>query len=229
MAITYAQVNSALGSPKANTGVLGTGKGKMDKNAFMQLFVAQLKNQDPLNPMSNQDSAAQLAQFSSLEQLTNLNTAIAAISKQLQQKMTTDAAALIGKSVLADGNQISKKGDKVSKVSLEIPKKMAKVTVNIHDEDGNIVRTVKLDASKTGKQEFTWDGKDTNGKKLKDGIYKISVVAENADGKKYLVKSQVEGTVKSVVMENGSQVLELQDGRKVQFSSVWKIFASSQK
>ncbi len=227
MAVTSGQLQSALGYPKARTDALGSSSGKMGKNAFLQLFVAQLQNQNPLSPMDNKDSTAQLAQFSSLEQLTNLNTALGNIAKQLSLSQTSGASALIGKSVLADGNQLSKEGDTVSKVNLNITKKMANVTVNIHDEDGNIIRTVKLGDLKSGKHEFAWDGKDTDGNKAPDGIYKISVVAEDADGKKYLVKTQVEGKVKAVVMENGKQMLELKDGRKVAYSSVWKIYSGS--
>lgn len=229
MAITSAQVNSSLGPPSSYASGGATGKkNQMDKNAFLQLFVAQLRNQDPLNPMSNKDSTAQMAQFASLEQLTNLNTMLKSIGNQLNMAQTTGAAALIGKTVLADGNQLSKKGESVSKVNLDLPRDMENVSVNIHDEEGNIIRTVKLGSLKSGKHDFEWDGKDRDGNAAADGIYKISVVAENKDGKKFLVKTQVEGTVKAVVMEEGKQVLELKDGRKVEYANVWKIFAKSE-
>lgn len=224
MAITFAQANSARAY--ASDGSSGS-KGAMDKNAFMQLLVAQLQNQDPLNPMSNKDSTAQMAQFASLEQLTNLNTSLQFVSRQLSMSQTTGASTLIGKTVLADGGDVSKKGDKTSRINLDLPRDMAKVSVNIHDEEGNIVRTVELGALKSGKHDFDWDGKDRDGNAAADGVYKISVVAENEDEKKFLVKTQVEGTVKAVVLENGKHVLELNDGRKVEYANVWKVFANS--
>jgi len=200
---------------------------EMGKDAFLQLFVAQLKNQDPLKPLSNKDATAQMAQFAQLEQMTNMTKMLEGIAKSLKVDRTLKAANLIGKSVLANGNSLSKADSKVSGVNLDIPKGVSNVKINIHDESGNIVRTVDLKNFTAGKNTFKWDGKGTDGKDAKDGIYSLSVVAENKDGKKFLVPTQVEGTVKAVEVKNGQQVLVLKDDRQVSLSSVWKILGQN--
>lgn len=225
MAITQAQYQQ-LNKPYPNAKTT-TPKKDMGKDAFMQLFVAQLKNQDPLNPMSNKDSTAQMAQFAQLEQMTNMNTLLQGIAKKLSVDQTLKAAALIGKSVLADGNALSKDGSNVSSATLNIPSGATKVKVNIHDEQGNVIRTVDLKDVKAGKTTFTWDGKKADGSTASDGNYKMSVVAENDDGKKMFVRTQVEGKVEGVEVENGQQVLVLSGNRKVLLKNVWKILAQN--
>lgn len=224
MAVTPAQYNQ-MNKPYAQK--MGPAKKDLGKDAFMQLFVAQLKNQDPLNPLSNKDSTAQMAQFAQLEQMTNMTTLLKGITKALQVNQTVQSSSLIGKSVLADGNSLSKSGSSVSKINLDIPKGVTSVKVNIHDSAGNIIRTVDVKDFKAGSNDFTWDGKNASGVNVSDGIYKISVVAENADGKRFLVRSQVEGSVKSVEVQNGEQVLTLKDGRQVLLNNVWKIVAQN--
>ncbi len=222
MSVTQAQIN-ALNKPNPQAAKRLPSK-DMGKDAFMKLFVAQLKNQDPLKPMSSKDSTAQMAQFAQLEQITNLNTMLQGISKGLSEMRTMQASGLIGLSVLADGNNVSKAGDKVSSVSLAIPKGVTSVSVNIHDKAGNIVQTVKVKEFTAGdKHQFKWDGKLKGGASATDGIYRLSVVAENADGKKFMVRSQVEGEVAGVEIKSGQQVLSLKDGREVLFTNVWKI------
>lgn len=222
MTVTQAQIN---GLTKQYPPAAKSSNKALGKDAFMALFVAQLKNQDPLNPLSDKDTTAQMAQFAQLEQTTNMNNMLKGIATALKVNQTLQAASLIGKSILASGNSLSKEGDSVSKLNLDIPKGVTKVKVNVHDSTGNIVRTVDLKNVKDGKMSFAWDGKNTSGSKAADGIYKISVVAENDDGKKFLVPTQVDGKVKSVEVKNGQQVLALADGREVLLTSVWKILS----
>lgn len=226
MAVTQAQLN-AMNKPYPGM-AKNNPKKALDKDAFMQLFVAQLKNQDPLNPLSDKDSTAQMAQFAQLEQMTNMTTMLKGIADGLKQMNTLQASGLIGKSVLADGNNVSKSGNKTSKIQLDIPKGVTSVKVNIHDKAGNIIRTVDLKDFSAGENDFVWDGKKSDGNSASDGIYRISVVAENKDGKKFLVKSQVEGEVSGVEMKNGLQVLKLKDGREVLLKNVWKILNPKQ-
>lgn len=198
-------------------------KKDLGKDAFMKLFVAQLKHQDPLNPLSDKDTTAQMAQFSQLEQLTNMTKLLQGIAKGMKVDQTLKASGLIGKSILADGNSLSKSGSSVTGAILDIPSGSTSVKVNIHDSEGNIIRTVDLDNVKAGKTDFTWDGKNAHGSLAGDGVYKMSVIAENADGKKLFVRSQVEGVVQAVEVKNGEQVLALSGDREVLLSNVWKI------
>ncbi len=223
MTVTQAQINAM--NKTYHGAAKKTPSKDMGKDAFMQLFVAQLKNQDPLKPMSNKDSTAQMAQFAQLEQTTNMTKMLEGIAYGLKQMQTMQSSGLIGKTVLADGNNVSVKGSAVSGVDLDIPKGVSSVKVNVHDKAGNIVRTVDLKDFTSGKNKFQWDGNNTDGSKVSDGVYRISVVAKNKAGKKFLVPTQVEGEVAGVELKKGQQVLLMKDGREVLLNNVFKIVA----
>ena len=204
-------------------------KKETQKDMFMKLFVAQLKNQDPLKPMSDKDSAAQLAQFSQLEQMANMTKMMEGVVSSIKQSLTVQASTFIGKSVLAAGNTVAKNGDDVSGVNLDIPKGMASVRINIHDSAGNIIKTVEMKDPQPGKKDFKWDGTDHSGKSMGDGQYKISVVAEDKSGKKYLIETKVEGKVKGVEVVKGEAMLVLENGTQVALKNVWRVNGSEKK
>src|SRR5512145_3299493 len=88
-------------------------KNILGKDEFLKMLIAQLKHQDPLNPMDGTAFTAQLAQFSSLEQLQNINTQLTSFTKQQQSLGNTQAVNLIGREVLAKGNAIQAEGKPV--------------------------------------------------------------------------------------------------------------------
>lgn len=195
----------------------------LDKDDFLKLFMTQLENQDPLNPMDDKETLAQLAQFSSLEQLANLNSQMTKVAEAISGQQFQNATNYIGKSVLAGGNQIALKDKEATKITYTLPDDAASVNANIKDKDGNIVQTVKLGDKEAGEYDFTWKGKGFSGANMKDGNYTVEFTATNANGKAILVSSQVAGTVESVSMENGQVMLELEDGRSVALSNVYTV------
>ena len=165
---------STSSSSKSSTSSLG-------QDAFLQLLVTQLQYQDPLNPMDDKDFVAELAQFSSLEQLTEINTGIDNLATIGNQQQLLGAVNFIGKTIEANGTAVSLEKGKATSVTFTLPSDAETCLVNVLDSSGEIVRTVDLGATKAGQVEFTWDGKDYDGNVMTDGQYQVAVTATDAN------------------------------------------------
>jgi flagellar basal-body rod modification protein FlgD len=163
-----------------------TGADALGQEDFLQMLVTQLNNQDPLNPMDGQEFAAQLAQFASVEQLLNLNEMMVLQSEAnslLSQNMSSGiAAGLIGKSIEAIGNQIGWDGTEATGFGYDLEADATTVTVTIQDASGTTVRTLDLGGQDAGTHDLTWDGQDTNGAALPEGLYTFTVTATDDAG-----------------------------------------------
>lgn len=196
----------------------------LNKDAFLKLFVTQLKNQDPVNPMDNKEQLAQLAQFSTVERLTNISKAMDGLTETVNAMVGLNAG-YIGKSVMAKGFGVSKDGSEISSVNISFPAACKSVYVDIYDKDGGLIRSVDLGGMTAGDVDFKWDGKDKDGNVAEDGQYNIAVRAETPKGKKVLATTEVSGKIKAVNMAGGQHILELEDGRKVLLSNVTRVVA----
>jgi flagellar basal-body rod modification protein FlgD len=155
----------------ANGGVQGTGQ-TLNESDFFQLLTAQLEHQDPLNPMTGDQFAAELAQFSTASGVQNLQTSLSG-----QQ-----AVALVGHNVAVGGNSLllGQSGSATGAFNLSAPAK--NVAVTITDATGKAVSTLNLGAMPAGTQTFSWKGAGSNGATLAPGTYGISVRAAGANG-----------------------------------------------
>ena len=129
---------------------------------FMKLFITQLRFQDPLNPIDNNQMAAQMAQFSSVEALENMNQSLKAMAAYQASTSNVLLAGLIGKKVEAAGNQLSISQGVVSEGSYQLARN-GRVTVQIYDANGQIVRTIDEGARDSSKQKLVWNGKNEQG------------------------------------------------------------------
>jgi flagellar basal-body rod modification protein FlgD len=196
---------------------------ELDRDAFLQLLTAQLGNQDPLNPMEDKEFTAQLADFSSLEQLTNINEGIGDMNEASKRQEMLSAVSFIGKQIRAEGDTVSKYGDYSSTVYYGLEEPVTNVNVNIFDSWGNVIRTIQGGAMQGGMYEFQWDGKDWQGSDAPDGTYTVSISAEGADGQPVMVDTEVNGTVAGVSTYEGQHYLRLRDGRTVKFMDVQEV------
>lgn len=213
-------VDQMLGQAEAEFGQPAKIKKDLDKDAFLQLLSAQLGNQDPLNPMEDKEFTAQLAQFSQLEQMTNLNEGMDKLIDAEGRQELLGSVSFIGKEVLAKGTDISKVGDYTSSVYYELDKPVSNMWVNVFDSWGNLIRTDEIGALSSGSFEYSWDGTDYQGRQVFDGLYKVSVAAEDENGKPVLVNTEVSGKVVGVNMEDGEKYLRMADGRTAKLSDI---------
>ncbi|MFT5141873.1 MAG: flagellar basal-body rod modification protein FlgD [Rhodothermales bacterium] len=181
--------------PKAASAALG-------KDEFLRLLVTQLSNQDPLNPMEGQEFAAQLAQFTSVEQLINIEQVLTAqgdANAVLAQSMNNGVAAgLIGKEIEAPGNGLNWDGESGAAGRFELEGNAASVTVSIKDSTGFVVKVLEMGSLESGEQNFTWDGTDASGNRVTAGAYTTDVVALDDDGNSISSTSTVRGQVSKV-------------------------------
>ncbi|WP_147819194.1 flagellar hook assembly protein FlgD [Salidesulfovibrio onnuriiensis] len=198
-------------------------KKSVDQESFLTLLVAQLTHQDPMNPMEDTDMTSQLAEFSSLEQLTSINTGIENLGSAQERTDMLTAVSFIGKSVRASGYNISKEGTTVSKIFYGTGEALGAVKINVYDSDGAIVRTVEQGSKEPGNYEFEWDGRNAKGELVADGTYSVGILGEDTNGKPVMIRTEMSGEVSGIVQENGQSFLRLKDGRYVSFANVTEV------
>lgn len=173
--------------------------GAMGKEEFLKLFVAQMKNQDPLNPMQGEELAAQLAQFSSVEQLINLNQQLEAQSgssaAMIQALQNGSAANLIGREVFADGEAVVIRPDGAASVTVDIANAGGAGVLRIFDLSGREVGSRKLGAISGGRQTIDLG---SAGEGLAAGGYTYRVEVVDGDGGKVPVQTYSRGTVDGI-------------------------------
>lgn len=222
MTTTNSTSGASSAAAQASASVSLSGNNKVTFDTFLKLLVAQLKNQDPLNPMEGTEFTSQIAQFSQLEQQINSNSYLQELLKQRDYGQQNLATSYIGKDVLVPGDRLVKaaSGDVTLGYSLE--KTATKVTVGISNADGTTVRTFSGDGSK-GRHLVTWDGKDDAGNVLPAGAYKITVQAYDANGTKVTSEAYSMGRVDSVLNDGTDISLSILDGRQVGMDDVMSI------
>jgi flagellar hook assembly protein FlgD len=171
----------------------------MDKDAFMKLLLTQMKNQDPTSPMQSHEMAAQLAQFTSLEQLQNINQGIEGLAKAQAPSQNFESLNLIGKSVRGDASRIDRGSEQDEHgISFEIPSDAMRAEIKIKDETGAVVRTIQTSRLKGGKNEITWNGANDDGRMLPVGTYSASIEAYGTNGGKLFVDTKFDGIISGV-------------------------------
>ncbi len=196
--------------------LVGTGE-DLGKDEFLQLLVAQLRYQDPLNPMEAQEFASQLAEFSGLEQQIKTNDLLEAqvmAQADLVSGLQTSAAlSAIGHTVLAVGNTMEALGDGTDQLTFDLPAD-ADVTVRFRDDSGNIVHTVDAGAMSAGRQQLDVSA-------LGQGTYTVEVEATGADGP-VTATTFTSGRVEGVRWGPDGLVFVI-GGREISFASVLEI------
>jgi len=183
---------------------------KMGKDDFLKIFLAQMRYQDPLNPMKGTEFTAQLAQFSSLEQLFNVNDNLESLKGAEGDANRYDALNFIGKEIVAKGDQVSLGEAGTAKGSFQI-QGQANCTVSITDSDGNLIRNIPLGPLDAGQHTFEWDGMNSSGLHLPPGVYTFTVNALDETGSPVLADTMTSGKVTRVNLEGDSPILYVGD------------------
>lgn len=225
-------VESILGAEGASqTQYAGIAGQELGKDEFLRLLLMQLQMQDPLEPMDNQQMIAQLAQFSSLEQMENMNKALGnSLEMDLllgQVLNNTLSTTLIGKTVWAESSVFHVSDQQSVSLAYELPSSAQEVSASIYDADGNLVTTVDdLDGDK-GRHVFSWDGRDRNGNHVSAGTYAFQISA--TDGQDLAVEATelLVGVVDGVRYRDGNARLVL-GNTEIGMSDVVEVFEESE-
>ncbi len=198
----------------------------MEKEDFLELLVVQLKNQDPLDPVKNEEMAAQLAQFSQLEELSNIRDAVEQ-SAQASNNVTSAvnsmlSTTLIGKTARSAPSMIQHTEGQSVDIPIDLMGEAVSCTVNIYNKAGERVRSITIQNPDEGSNIVTWDGYSDYGGSNPSGIYTYQVTAIDADGNAVPNNPYIEGTVEGVNYE-GSDIFFVIDGYKIPFSNIVEI------
>jgi len=204
---------AAQGNPAAGLGASQSGGLKEE---FLTLLVTQLKQQDPLNPQDGQQFVAQLAQFSTLESMKNVESAMGDLSIAGLLQANTQSASFIGRDVLVAGDSFDYSGKGQVEMGYVVDGKAEEVQIEILDADGNVVDTIQKGAQ-SGEQTFKWGVSSRDEAGPPAGKYTLRITAKDADGNEVGVpETRVRATVESIrfvnniahyVLSNGDEAL----------------------
>ena len=220
------QITSTFGTPSA--GQLGSRQDTLDQMDFLQMLMAQLRAQDPMNPLEGHEYAAQLASFSSVQELQGIQEALEeSINMNLLMTQSINgnlAAALVGKTVRAQNNTINIDGAGAD-LRYTLGEAVTNIQIEVRDADGSVIRTLSGTAQSAGDAALYWDGRDTNGNRVPNGAYTFDVSASNADGSSVSATTYVEGIVTAINYAGGQVTLTV-NGQEMFLGDIMSVMAT---
>ncbi len=195
----------------------------LGKDDFLQLLVSKLTHQDPLKPMDDEDFIAQLAQFSSLEQMNNISEGIETSNQwdflQMQSLNNVMASGLIGKEVTADFSGVYLDGTNMPSISYTLDQPARDLTFEVRDESGELITTISAEDLEAGPGSIKWNGQDSLGNRAPEGYYTIEAQATNDSGATFTPSLSLTGIANSIVYRDGAAFVVV-DGTEVALGEI---------
>lgn len=204
------------------------GNSKLGKDEFLKLLTYQLKAQNPLKPYDNQEFAAQLAQFSQLEQLTDIRKLLEEqknANNLFAQSLTNSAIpGLLGKTGIIAGNTLNLESTDKANIGFNVPMNYDKGLIRIYDSNGILVRTMYIDKQNLtkGKQIVEWDATDNDGNTVALGKYTFDVVLTDSKGTSTNAESFTLGKISAVRFNNDGTYLII-NNTEIPFNRITEI------
>jgi flagellar basal-body rod modification protein FlgD len=199
-------------------------------DTFLKLLVAQMKNQDPLNPVDNSQVTSQMAQISTVTGISSLNSTVSQLVSQLQQSQAVQSTQLAGHTVLVPGSSLTLATTAASGSSsspalaayggFSLTQAADSVSVAVKDSTGATVRTINLGALGAGLQDFSWDGATNSGAQAAAGSYSYTVTAKAAGQSVSATTYSAQQVVGVAPQSDGTLQFLLSNGSQVGFSSI---------
>jgi len=218
---------SVTGLENVSSGVNTTsssGINILGKDDFLNLLITQLQHQDPLSPMESAEFTSQLAQFSSLEQMSNVNKNLEVLQLYQASINNSQAVDFIGKTIKAQGNSIGVSDGVADQVHFELAENASDTIIHIYDSDKKLVKTIQAGGLNAGEQSVEWDATDNDGNKVLDGSYTFEVVATDTGGNPVSAKTLITATVSGVSFKNGTTYL-MAGNQEIPIGSVFSVSA----
>ncbi|MGA2331481.1 MAG: flagellar hook capping FlgD N-terminal domain-containing protein [Syntrophales bacterium] len=212
-------MSTVIGVSSGTTNATTTSNQVLGQDDFLKMLIAQLQNQDPLNPLQGADFAAQLAQFSSLDQLTQINTQLSTLASSLSSANNSQVVGLIGDEVVANGNSITVSGA-TTNLAYNLSQNASQGTIKISDSQGNLVQTLTFGSQQAGSNTINWDTSS-----VQPGTYTFTVSATDSTGNPVTASTMTTGLVTGVTYQNGVPYLSV-NGQNVAFGDILYITTS---
>lgn len=199
------------------------GNSDLGQEAFLTLLVTQLQHQDPLDPQDNETFVAQLAQFSSLEQLTTANGSLESLYVAMASMNNASMTQLLGQDVRAYGDTFSYDGENSVNLGFESTHELDGATFTVMDESGSVVWTESLGGYGAGQNDITWDGQTISGAQAEEGVYTFSVTAQGDFPDDGQIATIVEGEIDGMSFETGTPVPSM-GGAEIAIGDIIEVF-----
>lgn len=193
----------------------------LGKDDFLQLLVAQLSSQDPLNPMDSREFSAQLAQFSSLEQMTNINNTLEELVTAQLAMGNSSMISLIGKLVDVPGDSFEHTQGKTTALTYSLSKEASSTTIEVYNAAGTLVNTIN-GAGAAGSNLANWNGLDSEGNPAGSGLYTFKVQATDSAGNIVTAATFTTGLVTDVLFEQGG-AFAVVNGQKIAAAQITRV------
>ncbi len=194
---------------------------ELGQSQFLDLMLTQLQHQDPLNPMESGDFLAQLAQFGTVNGITELQGSFGALADQLQSNQALQASTLVGRSVTVQGNTFSHQQGEEFKGGVELTSPVDSLIVNIVDAAGQLIQQLNYGPQPSGNMHLSWNGLNTNGQPVASGSYSLSAQG-SIGGEEISFGTLVSAKVESVTLSRsgGDPLLNLGPAGTVTISEI---------
>jgi len=200
---------SSISSSGQSQSIQQTGsRDTLTQEDFLNLLITQMRNQNPLEPMDNNQMAAQMAQFASLDALNNMQKSLEDLTTYQASLGNLQTASLIGKKVEVEGGRLFIDKGTVSESNYQLSKP-GKVSIQIYDSTGYLVRSIEEGIKGITPQKLVWDGKNQQGIAVPDGTYRFRVSAVDEKGQPITSISRTIATITGISFENGITYLKL--------------------
>lgn len=215
--------NQQVPPPSPTAENVAANSAEAGRDTFLRLLVAQLEHQDPLSPIENADFTAQLAQFSTLEQIEAMNKSLTALVSSQEalsnRQANMQAASLIGKDVQVRNDTVQVKDGKWSSLTYTLPGNAVEVSINVFDQAGQLRQSLQKTNQAAGEHAVPRYGDDKQVTQLPDGSYRVQVMARDALGQSVPIDTMHQGRVEGVAYVD-NQAHFLMGGRRVAFSDI---------
>lgn len=195
----------------------------MGQEDFLKLLTTQMQNQDPTNPVDNTKMIADMAQFSSLEAMKQLNDTVSSMSQMFKTNQAVQASVLVGKDVVVPGSQVNLISGSAPVALVNIEEPLTEVKAQIRNASGELVREYAWDSLPIGQGDLKWDGKDASGNALPQGAYSVTAWGTNSEGARANVGTLVAQKVVSVDVGSSGATLNLADGSAAGLDEIQQI------
>lgn len=197
----------AVSAGSGSAGYASAATEALDKNQFLNLLITQIRHQDPLSPMDNQQFISQLTQFSTLEEMQRISGKLDDGMSLSQSLNNTMLLGLVGRKATVMGQSAQVRDGAVGGNQIQAGG-AGTATIVVRDAAGNQVATYSR-AVKYGMNDIAWDGRNADGGLVADGLYKLEIEVEDAGGKAIPFASFMTGYVDGIRYEGGLAVVEV--------------------
>lgn len=182
---------------------------ELGQDAFLRLMITQLENQNPLEPQKNSEFVAQLAQFSSVEGLQNLNSTVSGLVSDFQSSRALQATSMVGRAVTVPAEQSYLAEGGAIFGSMDLPASTGALSMRVYNEAGQLVWQRELGAQEAGELTFAWDGQLDDGSVAPPGEYRFEALAQ-IHGQPERLQTYLAANVNSVTLgPNNTMTLNL--------------------